>query len=116
MSGYIDLKEQNFCFLGKDSQIEGTFRLKGHAYISSHIEGKLLMEKDTNLVIETGGYFKGDINCTHIEVAGEIEGDIQSAGKAIFHSSASFKGNIQAKTLVIHPGAKINMQADTQDN
>ncbi len=113
MKQNIDLKNLDFSFLGKGSKINGVFHLVGATHLASDLEGELHIDDDSNLCIEASGRFKGTINCHNIEIYGQVEGELKATGKVIVYPPATFKGSISAETLVIYPGAEVNMEGHT---
>ncbi len=110
----IDLKEQDFSFFGKNSVITGNFNLKSHTHIASIVKGELIVDNKAKLVIEPSGEFKGNIKCHNLYISGRIEGEITAKGCVTFYSSAKFNGKLQAKQIVVYPGAILNMDAETE--
>lgn len=113
MSDYIQLRQQNFSFLGKDCKLNGIFQFKGATRFASQLEGELLMEGRSTLTIEREGKFAGLIDCFDLDVFGEVQGEIRAKGLVTLYSSATFEGKIMAHGLKIYPGAQINMDGHT---
>lgn len=113
MSDYIQLRQQNFSFLGKDCKLTGTFEFVGATRFACHLEGELQMSAESTLTIEREGKFNGVIDCFDLEVYGQVEGEIRSKGVVTLYSSAHFVGKIMAQGLKIYPGASVNMDGHT---
>lgn len=113
MPSPLNIKNQDFSFLGKGSTLCGEFVLGGTTHLQSKVEGKITMSNDSNLVIEFDAVVKGELNGSNIEIYGQFEGNINSTGKVIIYPPAKVRGNIQAKSLEIHPGAQVNFDAHT---
>lgn len=113
MSDYIQLRQQNFSFLGKDCKLVGRFEFFGVTRFASQLEGELQMSSHSTLTVEREGKFSGVIDCFDLEVFGSIEGEIRSKGTVIFYSSSKFIGKIMAQGLKIYPGAQVNMDGHT---
>lgn len=113
MSDYIQLRQQNFSFLGKDCKLNGIFHFKGTTRLASQLEGELLMEGRSTLTIEREGKFTGLIDCFDLEVFGDVQGEIRAKGLVTLYSSSTFEGKIMAQGLKVLPGAQINMNGHT---
>ena len=109
-----DFKTYHYNIIGLNSEMSGVIKLKGDTVFNGSIDGELHLISG-KLVIERGSKVKGKIFATEIEVFGEISGDIFCSGKLSFRSSAKFEGDIQSQSLVIYPGAQINMHAQAQE-
>ncbi len=113
MAEYIDIKQQDFTFFGKGSEINGKLNLKGTTRLSSMIEGEITMIDSSDLTIETEGQFLGTINCHNIEIYGRFSGKINSTGKVTIYPSAFVKGELIARSLNVGPGASVNIDGHT---
>jgi cytoskeletal protein CcmA (bactofilin family) len=115
MKEYIDLRNQDFSFFGKGSKISGVFTLKGATHLAGEIEGELHVEDEAELSIDRSGHLKGTINCHNIEIFGEFEGELNSSGKVTIYPPAIICGVINARDLVVYPGAKLNIDGHTNN-
>jgi len=113
MQPTIGPESQKFSLFGKGSKIKGTFYLKGLTRLSSNVEGEIIMEDNEDLSIEREGVVKGLIKCTNLAIYGRFEGEIEARGKVTIYPSATFSGKVNASSINIHPGAKINMEGHT---
>ena len=109
----MDLREQDFTFIGIGSVIKGDISLNGPSHICSTIEGDIAMNESHQLTIEPRGIVTGRIRCGDINIYGEVLGDITSKGKVKVFPTGKVKGQIVAKNINIAPGAKVNMQVHT---
>ncbi|MFY7993537.1 MAG: bactofilin family protein [Bacteriovoracaceae bacterium] len=109
-----DFKTYNYNVVGLESEVTGTLKLKGDTVFNGSINGELHL-LEGKLVLERGSKITGKIFAQEIEVFGEINGDIFCSGKLSFRSSAKFEGDIQSQSLVIYPGAQINMHVQAQE-
>ena len=115
MTELIPLKEQDYSFLSKGSQLKGEIRLKGISRLACSLEGELFMDDQKTLTIESSGVVKGSLHCHDLEVHGQVEGEINSSGKVTLFPSARVKLHVKAKNLIIYPGAVVNMTAQTTE-
>ena len=116
MSDYIDIKKQDFSFLGTGSKMSGIFHLQGVTHISSSIDGEIFMENQADLCIETNGQFAGNITCHNLEIYGNFKGTIKASGKVTVYPPANLIGVVKAKDLVVYPGATINIDGFTNNS
>lgn len=111
----MQLDDQTFCFFGKQSVIKGNLYLEGPTHISSKIEGNLEIKVEHKLSVEPTGFIHGTLKGGDIDVFGKVEGDIISSGILTIYPSAQVSGHINAKSLIIRPGAIVNMKGHTSD-
>ncbi|MBF0298443.1 MAG: polymer-forming cytoskeletal protein [Oligoflexia bacterium] len=110
---FLDIKEQNFSFLGVGARLIGEFHLNGVVRISAQMEGKLFVESSGKLIIERNGSFNGKIQSDDIEIFGLVDGEINSNGRVILRPCSAVNGKINCKDLVIYPGATLNIDGHT---
>ncbi len=110
----MNINEQTFCFLGKDSIIKGELTLSGEVHLSAHVEGDLTLITDHTLSIEPHGKVVGKLNGINIDIYGTVNGDINASGTLRIFPSAKVEGKISAKALIIRPGAIVNMTGHTR--
>ena len=113
MTQLFDSPPQDFTFVGNETHIQGNMVFRGDAKIAGSLKGEIRSES-APLSIEPTGQFEGTLYCHDLDVYGEIQGDIHSTGKVTIYPSATFKGQLQASQLVIHPGSCVNMDAKTE--
>lgn len=113
MDNLIDVRDQAFSFFGNTSKLEGKFHLKGRTHICSTIKGEIVMEDQSPLIIEQTGSFDGSLECSDLFIHGILKGEIKSTGTVTISSSATVKGKVKAKNLVIEPGSEVNLEGHT---
>ncbi|AYF44232.1 MULTISPECIES: bactofilin family protein [Halobacteriovorax] len=112
----MDLRDQNFTFVGIGSVIKGDIVLKGPSHICSTIEGDIQIDESFTLTIEPQGIVEGRIRCGDLNIYGEVSGDITAQGKVKVFPTGVVKGQIVAKNINIAPGATVNMQGHTLES
>ncbi|MFG1494889.1 polymer-forming cytoskeletal protein [Halobacteriovorax sp. ZH4_bin.1] len=112
----MDLRDQNFTFVGIGSVIKGDIVLAGPSHICSIIEGDIQIDEKHQLTIEPQGNVKGRIRCGDLNIYGVVCGDITAQGKVKVFPTGTVKGQIVAKNINIAPGAKVNMQGHTLES
>lgn len=108
----ITLRSHIYSFLGKNSLIKGEMHLTGDVKICSEIIGELHVQEG-HLFIEREGNVQGKVQCTDIEITGKFSGEIKSSGKVVLWPCSKVSGQIQAKSIVIYPGACADIEAHT---
>jgi len=115
MHDYSNIQQSHFSYLAHEMKIIGRIILKGPCRLSAVIEGEIQSLDKGLIVIEMKGRVTGNIRCADIEIYGTVEGDIHSSGKVILYSTAKLIGKIQAQSMVIHPGANVEMTGHTTE-
>jgi len=110
---YHDFLEQNYSLFGRSCKLTGIFVLRGPAHVRGELEGEIIVENDSTLIIEREGLIKGNIKCENLEIHGRFEGIIEARGTLTIHPSAEIYGEMNAKNLIIHPGADLNADVHT---
>ena len=113
---YQAFKNLNFSILGQQCTFRGNLLLNGPVTIASDIEGDIVVEDNSKLVLERTSHYKGKIKCFDIEIFGSFEGEIVAKGKIVIRSSAHVTGNLQSSNLSIYPGAVVNIEGNTLEN
>ncbi len=108
-------EEQRFNHFGQGTDIKGELRLSGIIKVSGKIEGNLYIDDNSEFTLDWSGIVEGNIYCYDCAIYGTFHGQIFSKGKVIIHPSAKVSGSIDAKKLVIYPGATVNMEGHTQE-
>ena len=103
------IKNLDFTFIGKNSNLKGDFIFSNDTKIAGSIEGKITMNSNAKLTIEIGSNINGIIEGFDIEVYGEFNGDIISKGKVVIFPTGCIEGKIVAKGLEVFPGAILNI-------
>ncbi len=111
----MEIKDLNFCFLGKNSVITGELLLNGPSHIACRVEGNVVIENDSKVQIEPTAYVLGKIECHDIDVYGHVKGNIKSTGTLRLFPSAKVEGEIASKSLIIKPGAMLNVSGKTDN-
>lgn len=115
MKEYIHLEKHDFTILGKNTSINGPTEFEGVTHLCGKIKGKIKMNDRSLLTIETFGVVEGHIECHDMNVYGTVKGEILSTGKITVYPSGRIIGNLVAKNIVIHPGARVDIEGHTDD-
>lgn len=116
MVDYTELVNKEFTFLGDKCRAKGEFHFSGRTRLASRIEGEVHMENKSELCLETESHVTGTIYCHNIEIYGHFEGSLKATGKVTIYAPAVVKGVIDANSLLIYPGAILNIDGHTRHN
>lgn len=113
MNSNLRLENQDFCFFGKNSSFKGEWNLNGPSFISGNVEGTILMNENSSLTLEREGMFKGKFLGNDFHIYGRFSGEIKSSATVTIHTNAEVEGKVDAVNLVVHPGARANIDVQT---
>lgn len=91
--------------IASDVAIEGKITGAGNVRIAGRFTGDIAVEGD--LSIEVGARVNGGIKARRVTVAGELEGNIDSAQRVEIVDSGSMVGDVKAGTVTVAPGARM---------
>ena len=112
----IDLRKQEFSFLGKGSKVKGDLHLHGETRFFGKLEGNIHLEGDSPLIIERQAEIEGNVYAHQIEVYGKVKGKVESSNHVTFHAGATFEGEIISPKLKVNPGAVLEMVCNTLES
>jgi cytoskeletal protein CcmA (bactofilin family) len=91
--------------IAADLTIEGKIEGAGHVRIAGKFKGDVNVQGD--LSIEHGAKVNGGVKAKKVIVAGELEGNIDSASRVELLDSGALTGDIKAGTLTVAAGSRI---------
>ena len=91
--------------IAADLTIEGKIEGSGHVRIAGKFKGDVNVQG--NLRIESGAKLNGGVKAKQVVVAGELEGNIDSAAKVELLDSAVLVGDVKTGVLIVNAGSKI---------
>lgn len=91
--------------IASDLSIEGKIQGAGHVRIAGRFTGDIAVEGD--LTIEVGARVNGGVKARRVVVAGELEGNVESAQRVEVVESGSMVGDVKAGTVTVAPGARM---------
>jgi cytoskeletal protein CcmA (bactofilin family) len=91
--------------IASDLTIEGKIEGAGHIRIAGRFKGDVNVQGD--LTIENGARLNGGVRAKKVIVAGDLEGNIDSAQRVELLDSAVLTGDLKAGSLTVAAGAKI---------
>ena len=90
--------------------IEGKIEGAGNVRISGDFKGDVNVQGDLSL--ERGAKLNGGVRAKKVVVAGELEGNIESAARVELLDTAVMIGDLKAGTLTVAAGSKIRGHID----
>lgn len=103
-------KELKESVLAAGLTFEGKIEGSGHVRISGRFKGDVHV--DGMLTIEAGAHLAGSVRAASVIVAGEIEGNIESAHKVELHQTGVVNGDVNAGSLSVAGGARMRGRAE----
>lgn len=91
------------CFLGQDTQFEGSLKFFGTARIDGRVKGKILSAGTTIIIGETAK-IESDVYAATVISYGEIHGKITAEKEIVLRFPAKVYGNIEAPSVEIEKG------------
>jgi cytoskeletal protein CcmA (bactofilin family) len=89
--------------VGQSTKLKGDFEIDGILRIDGVFEGSVKGQTDV-LIGEKGQAFF-DLDANQITIGGYVEGKIRVNGKLTILSTGTLKGSVQAKNIIVEPGA-----------
>lgn len=102
-----ELKES---LIAADLTIEGKIEGAGHIRIAGKFKGDVNVQGD--LTIENGAKLSGGVRAKKVIIAGELEGNIESALRVELLASGVLIGDVKAGSLTVAAGSRMRGQAD----
>ena len=96
--------------IAADLTIEGKIEGTGHIRIAGRFKGDVNVQGD--LTIETGAKLNGGVRAKKVTIAGELEGNIESASRVELLASGVLVGDVKAGSLTVAAGSRMRGQAD----
>ena len=103
-------KELKESIIAAGLTFEGKIEGSGHVRISGRFKGDVHV--DGTLTIEAGAHLAGSVRAASVVVAGEIEGNIESAQKVELHQTGVLNGDVNAGSLSVAGGARMRGRAE----
>ena len=91
--------------IASDLTIEGKIEGAGHIRIAGRFKGDVHVQGD--LTIEVGAKLNGGVRARKVVIAGELEGNIESAQRVELLASGVMVGDLKAETVTVAPGSRM---------
>ena len=96
--------------IAADIMIEGKIEGSGSVRIAGRFKGDVNVQGD--LTIESGAKLTGSVRADKVIIAGELEGNIESASQVNLLATGAVVGDIKAGSLTVAAGARMRGQAE----
>ena len=96
--------------IASDLTIEGKIEGAGHIRIAGRFKGDVHVQGD--LTIEVGAKLNGGVRARKVTIAGELEGNIESAQRVELLASGVMIGDLKAETLTVAAGSRMKGQVE----
>jgi cytoskeletal protein CcmA (bactofilin family) len=96
--------------IASDLTIEGKIEGVGHVRIAGRFKGDVHVQGD--LTIEVGAKVNGGVRARKVIVAGELEGNIESAQRVELLDSGVMIGDLKAETVIVAAGSRMKGQVE----
>ncbi|MCX6780634.1 MAG: polymer-forming cytoskeletal protein [Candidatus Magasanikbacteria bacterium] len=89
--------------VGPSVKVEGDFNSQGNVLIQGMVSGNVKTEK--YLQVEEGAKIMASVRADSAKISGEVQGNIRAKNTLELTATARIVGDIEAKTLIVAPGA-----------
>ncbi|MDR0181524.1 bactofilin family protein [Lysobacter arvi] len=96
--------------IAADLSIEGKIHGAGHIRIAGRFKGDVHVEGD--LTVEVGAKVNGGVRARKVVIAGELEGNVESAQRVELLEGGVVVGDVKAGVVSIAPGSRMRGQVD----
>lgn len=103
----VELKES---VIAAGLTIEGKIEGAGHVRISGRFKGDVHVDGD--LTIEQGAHVAGQVRASVVVVAGELQGNIDTARKVELLQTGVITGDVKAGSLTVAAGSRMRGQVE----
>jgi len=98
-------RETRESVIAADITIEGKIDGTGHVRLAGRFKGDVNIQGD--LTVEAGAKLTGSVRANSVTVAGEIEGNIDSAVRVELLETGVLNGDLKAGTLTVVSGSRM---------
>jgi len=96
--------------IAADLSIEGKIQGAGHIRIAGRFKGDVQVEGD--LTVELGAKLNGAVRARRVVIAGELEGNIESAARVELLDTGVMVGDIKAGIVTVAAGSRMRGQVE----
>ena len=101
----VERNEGKESLIASDLTIEGKIEGAGHIRIAGRFKGDVHVQGD--LTIEVGAKLNGGVRARKVTIAGELEGNIESAQRVELLTSGVMIGDVKAETVTVAAGSRM---------
>jgi cytoskeletal protein CcmA (bactofilin family) len=103
-------REGRESMIASDITIEGKIEGAGHVRLAGRFKGDVSIQGD--LTVEAGAKLTGSVRANAVVIAGEVEGNIESAQRVELQESGVLNGDLKAGTLTVAAGSRMRGRAE----
>jgi cytoskeletal protein CcmA (bactofilin family) len=96
--------------IAADIAIEGKIEGAGHVRIAGRFTGDIVVKGD--LTIEAGAKVNGAVRASGVVIAGQLEGNIESATRVDLRDGGVLLGDVNAGSLTVAAGSRMRGQVE----
>ncbi|MGJ7904528.1 bactofilin family protein [Lysobacter sp. 1R34A] len=96
--------------IASDLSIEGKIQGSGHIRIAGRFKGDVQVDGD--LTVELGAKLTGGVRARKVVIAGELEGNIESAQRVELLDSGAMIGDVKAAVMTVAAGSRMRGQVE----
>jgi cytoskeletal protein CcmA (bactofilin family) len=103
-------REARESLIAADISIEGKIEGAGHVRLAGRFKGDVHIQGD--MTVEAGAKLTGSIRANSVVIAGEVEGNIESAARVELLETGILNGDLKAGTLTVAAGSRMRGRAE----
>lgn len=103
-------RETRESVIAADITIEGKIDGAGHVRLAGRFKGDVHIQGD--LTVEAGAKLTGSVRANSVAIAGEVEGNIESAHRVELLETGVLNGDLKAGTLTVAAGSRMRGRAE----
>ena len=103
-------RETRESIIAADITIEGKIDGAGHVRLAGRFKGDVHIQGD--LTVEAGAKLTGSVRANSVAIAGEVEGNIESAARVELLDTGVLNGDLKAGTLTVAAGSRMRGRAE----
>lgn len=104
------------CLIGVKTRIEGDIQFEGGLRVDGQVKGNVLGNQNSVLIISELAQLEGEVRAAQAIINGRITGTVRVADRLELQAKARVVGDVQYRTLEMHPGAVVEGRLIHQDN
>lgn len=101
----VSSRETRESLIAADLTIEGKIEGAGHVRLAGRFKGDVVIQGD--LTVESGAKLTGSVRANSVAIAGEVEGNIESAARVELLETGVLNGDLKAGTLTVAAGSRM---------
>jgi cytoskeletal protein CcmA (bactofilin family) len=103
-------RESRESLIAADLTIEGKIEGAGSVRLAGRFKGDVHVQGD--LTVEVGAKLTGSVRANSVAIAGEVEGNIESAARVELLETGVLNGDLKAGTLTVAAGSRMRGRAE----